>query len=188
MSNSPTQVEIALIAAIDENNAVGKNGEIPWDYPEDLHRFRSVTVGSPVIMGRVTYEGIIEATGGPLENRTSIVLTNSPEQIDTKTGDGGISELATATTVHTVSRVEEALAVAGTTNSDVVYVAGGGSVYEQYLPVADTLILTRINAEIDGADTYFPDWDANNWVAVDAPDASNADLSFERYERSVNDR
>lgn len=176
-----SQVEISVIAAVSANGVIGKNGELPWEYSEDLQHFSSVTTGSPVIMGRVTYENIIEGNGGPLEGRTSIVLTNSPERV-VVTDDGGVAELTNASSVHVASRVEEALGMAGAMNSDVVYVAGGRSVYEQFLPVADELILTHVDVEVDG-DAYFPDWNRENWCVENVRDGETEELIFKTYKR-----
>lgn len=181
--NNSSQIRVSLIAAMDNENAIGRNDDIPWHYPEDLSRFQNITTGSAVIMGRVTYESIMEKNDGPLENRTSIVLTNSPERVDTPDNDG-MNELVTATTVHTASRVEEALAVAGTTGSEVVYVAGGESVYEQYLTIADELIITRVDMSVENADAHFPEWDDENWKNTITKKAENNDLTFKRYTRA----
>jgi dihydrofolate reductase len=178
-----SQVEISIIAAVSANGVIGKNGELPWEYSEDLQHFNSVTIGSPVIMGRVTYENIIEKNGEPLEGRTSIVLTNSPERV-VVSGDGDVSELTDASSVHVASRVEEALGMAGAVNSDVVYIAGGQSVYEEFLPVADELVLTHVDAEIDG-DAYFPDWSMENWRVEDSRDGETEELTFKSYKRTA---
>lgn len=173
-------MEIALIAALAENRVIGKDGEMPWHFPEDLQHFKAHTMGSPVIMGRVTYESIIEAVGGPLPDRMTIVLTRSPEKVDTSTPSGDGLDAISATTVHTAGSVEEALALAYTEEAETAYVAGGGSVYEQFLPVADELVLTEIHTVYEG-DTKFPEWDDNNWKEVDRDD--HEELSFVTYRR-----
>lgn len=180
-NTSTSQVEVSIIAAVSANGVIGKNGELPWEYREDLQHFNSVTIGSPVIMGRVTYESIIEKNGEPLEGRESIVLTNSPEKIDVR-NEGDVSDLIDASSVYAASRVEEALGIAGVMNSDTVYVAGGQSVYEQYLPVADELILTHIDVEVDG-DAYFPDWSMENWCVENVRSGETDELTFKTYKR-----
>ncbi len=158
-------MEIALIAAIASNGVIGRDGDMPWHLPEDLRHFKETTVGSPVIMGRKTYDSIVERIDGPLPDRATIVLTKTPERIDHANGGDGLRSLTEATEVHAASSVDEALALAVTYESDTVYVAGGATVYEQYLPVADRLVLTEINEVYEG-DTVFPEWDSDDWVEL----------------------
>lgn len=173
-------MEIALIAAVAENGVIGKNGKMPWHYPEDLQHFRELTLGSPVIMGRVTFESIVEKLGGPLTDRVTIVLTRNPDDVQTDFEDDDSTPMDDITTVHTASSVDEALAIAHTEYADEVYVAGGATVYEQYLHVADRIEMTEIHDTYDG-DAEFPEWDRRNWVEVNRDDRD--ELSFVTYER-----
>lgn len=157
-------MEIVLIAAVARNGVIGNNGEMPWYYPEDLKHFKRITMGSPVIAGRKTHESIIERLGHPLPGRTSIVLTRTgvPDHED----------------VIEVDSVEAALTAAEQTMCEEVFVIGGATVYEQFLPEADTMILTEINEEYTG-DTYFPEWNANEWTQTDSD--AREDLTFTTY-------
>lgn len=136
---------ISLIAALDNNGVIGDGGDIPWRLPADLKYFKRVTMGKPLIMGRKTYESI----GQPLPGRKNIVLTRQRDY-----------DATGCTIVHSV---EEALAAAG--NAEEVMVAGGGSVYRQFLPRADRLYLTFVDTEADG-DTTFPPFDPAKWRLV----------------------
>jgi len=180
-------MEVSLIAALDENNLIGKNGKIPWDIPEDLAHFRTVTTGNPLIMGRKTFESIITNIGGPLPNRRSIVLTSSPEEIkqyshtDTKKD---IDRLTNPAEVIPVTSIEEALMIAHTDYSDIVYITGGASVYEQFLPIADELLLTRVHETYTG-DSYFPNVDWENWERIDTDEFEG--FSINTYKRVQRD-
>lgn len=163
---------ITLIAAMDQNRVIGSDGNLPWHYPKDLAHFRETTMGHPVIMGRITYEGMVEQTGGPLPGRDNIVLTT-----------GNLKTHAAADNVYTATSVEDAIETAAecqtATDKETIYVAGGASVYEQYLPHADRMILTEIHETYDG-DAYFPEWDSDRWDEVDR--TTHSDLSFVTYE------
>jgi len=169
-------MRLTIIAAVAENGVIGAGGEMPWHYPEDLQAFKDRTLGHPVIMGRVTYEAIVDRIGGPLPGRTNIVLTRTPERVDT-----------TAEDVHAAETVEEAieLARAASDESEAVeeaFVAGGGSIYEQFLPVADRMVLTEIH-ESYGGDTTFPEWDEDDWREIERDDREG--LSFVTYRRAT---
>lgn len=176
-------MRVSLIAAVAANGVIGDGGELPWHYPQDLQHFKRVTTGSPVIMGRVTFEGICDNLGSPLPDRTSIVLTSSPNDLSypQTASDNGISGFTDVTEVHTATSVDEALSIAHVDYSDVVYVAGGESVYQQFLPVADELLLTEIHDEYDG-DVTFPSVQWDDWVEVDRSEKD--ELSFVTYHRA----
>ena len=142
-----TSVRISLIAAASENNVIGNHGKIPWDIPEDLQHFRTVTLGKPIIMGRKTYESI----GHPLPKRQNIVITRQEDFV--------------AEGCEVVSSLEDALRVAGKDHSEEVFVIGGGEIYREALPKADRVYLTRVHATIEG-DAYFPEFHPEHWVEV----------------------
>lgn len=133
--------EIVLIAAIaEENRVIGKEGDLPWHISEDLKRFKRLTTGHAVLMGRRTFESVARRLGGPLPDRRTAVLTSRgtlPERPE----------------VEAYASVEEALE--GLAGEDVVFVAGGESVYRQLLPEADRLELTLVEGEWEG-DRHFP--------------------------------
>jgi len=159
-------MDLVIIAAVAANGVIGADGDIPWDLPADLKHFKRVTTGHPVIMGRRTYESIAARIGGPLPDRTNVVLTSG--------------NLDAPDAVIPVESVDEAVFRAEETGADVAYVAGGATVYEQFLPHADRMLLTELKAEYEG-DTWFPEWDPAAWTAV-ARDERD-DFAFVTYER-----
>ncbi|MFB6139033.1 MAG: dihydrofolate reductase [Halosimplex sp.] len=165
-------VTIALIAAVAENGVIGDEGEIPWHYPADMAHFKETTTGHPVVMGRVTYESISGQLGGPLPGRTNVVLTRS-----------GVEAPEGVVQVASVDAAVEAAADAADADAaaETVFVAGGATVYEQFLPRADRLVLTEVPGEPEG-DTEFPSWDPEEWRAVER--TTEGSLSFVTYERA----
>lgn len=159
-------MKVAIVAAVARNRVIGADGRMPWELPEDLARFKETTVGHPVVMGRRTYESIAERLGGPLPDRTNIVLSR---------GDPDLPQ-----DVVLVDSIDAALEAARETGTSVAYVIGGGTVYEQFLPQADRLLLTEVDAAPEG-DTRFPEWDPDEWVEVDREDHDG--FAFVEYER-----
>ena len=150
------EVRVALIAAVAANGVVGADGGMPWHFPADMRHFKETTTGHPVVLGRKTYESIAADLGGPLPGRTNVVLSRSAPEVPDE--------------VVVVDSVEAALDAAAEAAAehgvDTVYVAGGGAVYEQFLPLADRLVLTEIHEPYEG-DTSFPEFDAAEWVDVE---------------------
>lgn len=168
-------MHLSLVAAVADNGVIGADGDVPWDYPADMEHFKRTTTGHPVIMGRRTFESIQRDIGGPLPERRNIVLTASPRRLP----DDIVAVTSTAA----------ALAEAEASTDATVYVIGGATVYEQFLPQADELLLTELTASFDG-DTTFPPVDWNRWVETERteheyfdivryvrPDADPADCS-----------
>lgn len=147
-------MEIVVVAAIAKNGIIGADGDLPWHYPADLRHFKSLTMGHPVIMGRVTYESIADGLGGPLPGRTNIVLSRSGV---------GVPE-----PVQVVETIDEAITAAEATGAETAYVIGGGSVYRQVLErgLADRLVVTAIPEAAEG-DTYWPGPDLETLEEVD---------------------
>jgi dihydrofolate reductase len=139
---------ISLIAAIAQNNVIGKNNDLPWHLPDDMKYFMKTTSGHYVIMGRKNYESIPEKFR-PLPNRTNIVVTR---QINYKAEN--------CTIVHSL---EEALALAQQGHQQEVFIIGGAEIYTQGFLKANRLYLTEIHGTIEG-DTYFPEFDKKNWM------------------------
>lgn len=162
-------MKVVLIAGMAKNRVIGKDNDLPWHISEDLKRFKKLTLGKPVIMGRKTYESIVLRLGKPLPERKSVVLTS--RQIDNEE-------------VETVSDVEAALRVAKKYGKEI-YVIGGASVYEQFLGVADVLELTEINQDFEG-DSYFPEIKKEEWEQIKRKDCQTEKgmkYSFVTYER-----
>lgn len=167
----PEGLTVALIAAVAENRTIGQEGEMPWHYPADLQHFKETTTGHPVVMGRRTYESIVDALGEPLPKRITVVLSRS--DLDLPENAVLANDLQEA--------VEKAATAADDMGVDTVYVAGGGTVYEAFLPIADRLVLTEIHETVVG-DTRFPAFDADEWTETTREDREA--LSFVDYERS----
>ena len=126
---------ISIIAAVSNNGVIGVDNKLPWDLPEDLKRFKELTTGNVVIMGRKTYESI----GKPLPNRINIVITRNK--------DFFVPDVLTANSLNS------ALLKAGG-NKDI-FIIGGGEIYEQSMGFADKLYITEVDMEVEG-DTKFP--------------------------------
>ncbi len=134
-------LELVIIAAVaEENRVIGKDKDLPWHLPEDLKRFKRLTTGYPLLMGRRTFESILHQFGGPLPNRRNVVLTSR-------------GALPDHPEVETYASVEAALAaLAGEAR---VFIGGGEAIYRQFLPRADRLELTLVEGRYEG-DTHFP--------------------------------
>ncbi|PHM36697.1 type 3 dihydrofolate reductase [Xenorhabdus innexi] len=159
-------MNISLIAAMAMDRVIGLDNAMPWTVPGDLAWFKRNTLGKPVVMGRVTYESI----GRPLPERLNIVISRQPGSDDRVTW---------------VSSVEEALAVAGDVGE--IMVIGGGKIYEQFIPLANRMYLTHIDAEVIG-DTHFPDYEPDQWSSVfteyhDADERNSHSYCFEILEK-----
>jgi dihydrofolate reductase len=136
-------MEISLVAALDRNQAIGRDGAMPWHLPADLRRFKALTLGKPVLMGRKTALAI----GRALPGRLNLVLTRGDE-----------APFADQRVVHSL---DEAIKIAG--DSDLA-VIGGGEVYALALPYAQRLHLTWIDTHAADADAFFPHFDADAWM------------------------
>ncbi len=166
---SAGDLTVTIVAAVAENGVIGRDGELPWHYPEDLRHFRETTMGHPVVMGRRTYESIVDRIGEPLPGRTNVVL--STRDLDLPAG---------AVHADSVSAALDAASEALDPGRDAVYVIGGASVYEQFLPLADRLVLTEVSRTPEG-DTHFPAVDWSTWEAVERNERE--ELTFVTYER-----
>ena len=150
-------VIISLIVAMDRRGVIGMDGALPWRLSGDLRNFKAITMGKPIIMGRKTHESI----GRPLPGRQNIVLTRQKGY--------------TAQGCDVRHDVEDALAACA--GAEEVMVMGGAALYEQFLPRAGRIYLTRVQAEVDG-DTHFPQFDESVWNEVERQD-SQADADNE---------
>ncbi|WP_310497541.1 dihydrofolate reductase [Sandarakinorhabdus sp.] len=143
-------LEVVLVVARAKNGVIGKDGALPWHLPEDLKRFKRMTVGKPVIMGRKTFESI----GKPLPGRQNIVMTRDSAW--------------TAPGVTVAANLAEAVAAAGLdprARADGIMVIGGAQVYALAMPVATRIELTEVDAEPQG-DTVLPAFDAARWQEI----------------------
>lgn len=168
-------MDVALIAAVAENGVIGVNGGIPWHYSDDLKRFKRKTTGHPVILGRRTYESIIDRLGEPLPKRHSIVLSTSLSEPDVPQPCGKKTAVTLARDTDQALDIAERLLEGNSNNT--VYVAGGESVYEAFVSRADRLELTEIHKEYEG-DTYFPEWPPDEQRWSERERVENGEISF----------
>jgi dihydrofolate reductase len=139
---------IVLVAALDRNHAIGKGNDLPWRLPDDLKRFKALTLGKPVLMGRKTAQSL----GRALPGRTNLVLTRSGQV----PFDG----------MRAVESIDEAMRVASNESATELCVIGGGEIYALTLPIADRLHLTHVDTAVKDADAFFPPFDLREWKAV----------------------
>ncbi len=132
---------LSLIVAMDRNQLIGRDNRLPWHLSADLKRFKRITMGKPIVMGRRTHESI----GKPLPGRTNIVVSTDRHY--------------QAAGCRVVASLHEALSAAG---EQEVFVIGGASLYEQALPLAGRMYVTEIDAAFEG-DTWFPEFDPGEW-------------------------
>ena len=160
-------LEIIIIAAIADNNVIGNKNTIPWYIPEDLKRFKEITTGNPVIMGRNTFESIIARIKKPLPNRENYVLTRNQEY----TPEG----------IHIAHTLQEALEQVRTSGKTKAYIIGGQQVYQEAIPIAHTLEITHVHQNPTG-DTFFPDISKAHWKETRRE--QHEEYDFIRYERN----
>ncbi len=157
----------SIIVAISENNVIGRDGGLPWHLSADLQRFKRLTMGCLIIMGRKTYESI----GRPLPGRTSIVVTRQDDYQPAG--------------VLVAPSLDQALDIAQT--DDEAFVIGGAEIYRQALPRANRLVVTRVHATIDG-DVFFPEIEPSQWRLQseephEADDRNDFPFTFQTFER-----
>ncbi len=136
-------MSISMIAAVGKNLELGKNNDLIWHFKEDMKFFKETTMGHPVIMGRKTFESLPKALPG----RRNIVISSNPYY----KADGA----------EIVTSINEALEIA---KKEDVFIIGGGRIYKEFLPYADNLYLTEINAVCNDADTYFPRFNKSDYI------------------------
>lgn len=150
---------LSLIVARARNGAIGRNGTIPWDAPEDLRAFQRETVGGAVIMGRATWDSLPRK---PLPKRLNIVVTSRPADLV----DGVV-----------FAGLDDALNIAAQAGYSRVYAIGGAAIYAHFLPLAHRLLITEVDLDVPDADTFFPPPVPTEWHCVaqtalrDAPPA-----------------
>lgn len=164
---------ISIIVAMDERGGIGLNNRVPWHIPADLRRFKALTMGHHLIVGRKTYESI----GRALPGRTMIIVTRSKDY--------------RAEGCWVVPSLQGALRLAEGGGETEVFIGGGGMIYAQALAQADRIYLTRVHAEVE-ADVYFPKWEKNNWRLIyqetgDRTHPLQPGHSFYVYERCQKD-
>ena len=156
--------QIIIISAISENNAIGKNNDIPWHIPEDFKRFKRVTSGHPCIMGDKTYESLPVK---PLPKRVNIICSRKPGY----TQEGAI----------VFDDFDKAIEYCKKQEFEKTFIIGGGMIYKLGLLVADKLDITRVHKTIEDADVFFPDVNWENWKLIS--DEKHEGYSFQEYVR-----
>jgi dihydrofolate reductase len=165
-------MRISIIAAVADNGVIGRQGQLPWRLSDDLRRFKRLTMGHTIVMGRRTWESI----GRALPGRRTIVVTRQP---DYRTGDAGVTIAAS---------LDTALQLAAAAGDDEAFIVGGAELYQESLKRANRLYLTRVRATVAG-DTSFPEVAWNDWHLVeseehDASEKNEHAYRFETYDRS----
>jgi dihydrofolate reductase len=159
---------ISLIVAASTNNVIGFQGDLPWRLSGDLKRFKTLTMGKPIVMGRKTYQSI----GRPLPGRQNIVVTRNPDFV--------------AEGCDVVSSVDAAVEAAG--DAEEIMIIGGSHIYELFLPRAHRIYLTRVQADVEG-DAFLPEINSNEWQETDveeydADESNDHDVIFSIFERA----
>lgn len=148
-------VQLSIITALDINRVIGFDNRLPWVLPADLLRFKRITWGKPIVMGRKTHESI----GRPLPGRTNIILTRHPQEYS-----GCLVYTSLEEVLETYQAEKE------------IFIIGGANLYEQTINLADRLYLTIINHQFEG-DAYFPEWNKDEWEVLEQeeclPDGQN---------------
>lgn len=159
------KARIVIVAAMSKDKrAIGHKNGLLWHIPEDLKRFKEKTVGHPVVMGRKTFESIIEILGKPLPNRTNIVITRNTD--------------FTYPGIIVASSLEDALAEAQEIDQEEIHIGGGALIYAQALPYVDALYLTHIDDE-PLSDTFFPDFEKDFVIEQTHEPRSHEGLSYQ---------
>ncbi|MEX2317429.1 MAG: dihydrofolate reductase [Pirellulales bacterium] len=161
-------MRISIIAAVAENGVIGRGGKLPWHLADDLKRFKRLTMGHTLIMGRKTWESI----GRPLAGRRMVVVSR---QADYRTGFENI---------EVVDNVDAALKLAAAVDDDEAFIIGGAELYREALPRVDQLYMTRVLAEVDG-DTFFPDLDWMQWERKESEEHSADSANDHPYDFQV---
>ncbi len=164
--------KISVIAIVARQRAIGRGGDQPFHIREDFRRFKALTLGKPIVMGRKTFEAL---PGGALPGRINIVITRNRDW--------------QAEGVVTVASLEEAVSKGLAENPSEVMIIGGGEIYRQAMPIATNLYLTEVDAEVEDADTFFPEVDFAQWERVYESEyqedpRSKASFRFLDYERN----
>ncbi len=157
----------SLIACIDKNRAIGRNGQLIFRLKDDMRFFRETTSGHPILMGRKTWESL----PGKLPQRENIVVSNTP----VSGADRTVSDLPAFITENVASNQE-------------IFVIGGGMVYQELLPHAKTLYLTEVDATTPDADTFFPEFDPRKYVKTLIKKGCENDLTFSIYRYDIKTR
>ena len=152
-------MKIGLITALSRNQVIGRNNALPWSLPADLQRFKKITMGKPIIMGRKTYDSI----GRPLPGRKNIVISRNPN--------------FHAEGITVVDSLDAAIDAAD--QAPEVMVIGGANIYYQFLPRADRLYFTLVHTTVNDGDAFFPAYNRRDWrLVIEENHPADADNPF----------
>lgn len=160
---------ISLLVAMDRNNVIGFENDMPWHLPNDLKYFKEKTTGHTIIMGRKTYDSI----GRPLPNRKNVILTRQTTEFPND--------------VEVIHSIEEIYEWQKSHPNEELFVIGGGDIFKQVLPFADRLYITKIDEAFEG-DTFFPKFSLSDWklttsIKGEKDSKNNYDYYFQQYDR-----
>ncbi len=170
MSTNP---KLCAVVAMDKNNVIGREGDLPWRLPSDLKHFKRVTLGKPCLMGRKTWESL----PFPLPGRPNLVLTRN--------GDYKAKGANVFTDMNKM--IGQGFELAGRAGVDEVMLIGGGQLYAKLLPHCDRLYITHVETEVDG-DAKFPNIDSNRWQLTSSEDATQGPKDDHAFRIAVYDR
>lgn len=162
-------MRISLIAAVSSNGVIGRDNDLPWHLSADLKRFKRLTMGHHLLMGRKTFDAI----GRPLPGRHMVVLTRGAPPLPAG--------------VVAVTSLAAGLEMARRAADDEIFIAGGEQVYRLALPSADRIYMTRIHHEFDG-DAFFPDFDTDDWATVEREEHDGDGVDALAYSFLILDR
>jgi dihydrofolate reductase len=157
-------MELAAVAAIAENRAIGRDGELPWDHiAEDVEQYRTRVAGHPVILGRETFESMLDDLPGSVQ----VVMSRTEREFDVPTA-------------HHAAGVDEAVAILEDLGAEVGYVLGGAGIYHLFQPHLHRMYLSRIPGTYD-ADSFYPEFDESEWRLAETTDYEG--FTLEEWER-----
>ncbi|MDE6783373.1 MAG: dihydrofolate reductase [Paramuribaculum sp.] len=157
---------VSIIAIVARDGAIGIRGDQPFHIADDFRRFKALTIGKPIVMGRRTFEALPK---GALPGRRNIVITRQTDW--------------TAPGAQRASSLDEAIALAA--DAEEIMIIGGGEVYRQAMPLATRLYLTEVDADVDGADTFFPALDPQQWTLAEISGYHTDPRSGARYRFAI---
>ena len=164
-------MKITLIAAMDDNLGIGKDGKLPWHNKYDLQHFKDYTQGKVCVMGRKTWDSLPVK---PLPNRDNIILRRCNTNLKTMSlviYDGYGREITEIDTLSIIESIDCNMV------SDELVIIGGASIYKQFMPYATHMVLTHINGDYN-CDTFFPEFDASDWFAYEWKDIENGKIHY----------
>ena len=159
-------MKITLIAAMDDNLGIGKDGKLPWDNKEDLKHFKDYTQGKVCLMGRKTWDSLPVK---PLPNRECVVISTKAQELQAECKDEITCFLTSKGKLDSLNSIF--------TPPEELCIIGGASIYEQFMPHATHMVLTHINGNYN-CDTFFPDIDSSEWFAYEWKDIENGKVHY----------